>query len=137
MFWFRPKALRPLFDHDWKYEDFPKEPNETDGTILHAIERLYGFTAQDQGYYTVWVMSDHFARIEITNLHFMLREYNMAVYNTIGQHQYSFNLATYNLEDSLSFKKILKYKIKQHFPKRLWSLLKKFYHAIGGKKWVG
>ena len=34
MFWFRPAALKPLFDHDWQWEDFPPEPNDIDGTIL-------------------------------------------------------------------------------------------------------
>ena len=46
IFWFRPAALKPLFDHDWQWEDFPPEPNDIDGTILHAIERAYGYVAQ-------------------------------------------------------------------------------------------
>ena len=78
MFWFRPKALKILFDVDWKYEDFPAEPNASDGTLLHAIERLYPFVAQHEGYYSAWVMVDSFARIEVTNLYYMLRELNKA-----------------------------------------------------------
>ena len=70
MFWFRPKALHQLFDIDWKYEDFPPEPNKIDGSMLHFIERAYGYLPQANGYYTGFVYSDHFARIELTNLSF-------------------------------------------------------------------
>lgn len=136
MFWFRPDAIRPLIDYEWKYDDFPKEPNQNDGTILHGIERLYGFVTQAQGYYPAWCMHDKFAAIELTNYHFMLREYSMAVYGTVG-HQLGFNIANYNLMNALSTKKVIKYKIKQKIPSKLWNFLRKLYHLFGGKKWVG
>ena len=79
MFWFRPAALKPLFDHDWQWEDFPPEPNDIDGTILHAIERAYGYVAQASGYFCGWLFSDSFARIELTNLSFYTREFTTAV----------------------------------------------------------
>jgi rhamnosyltransferase len=72
MFWFRPKALQRLFEENWKYEDFPEEPIENDGTFLHAVERIYPFVAQAAGYYSAWVMSGKYARIEITNLNYFL-----------------------------------------------------------------
>ena len=68
MFWFRPQALHQLFDIDWKYEDFPPEPNKIDGSMLHFIERAYGYVPQANGFYTGYVYSDRFARIELTNL---------------------------------------------------------------------
>ena len=61
VFWFRPAALAPLFDHGWKHEDFPPEPLPQDGTISHAIERIYPFVAQAAGYYPAVVMSSSFA----------------------------------------------------------------------------
>ena len=79
MFWFRPAALAPLFDHDWEWEDFPPEPNNIDGTILHAIERAYGYVAQGAGYFCGWLFSDSFARIELTNLAYFTRELTVAV----------------------------------------------------------
>jgi glycosyltransferase involved in cell wall biosynthesis/2-polyprenyl-3-methyl-5-hydroxy-6-metoxy-1,4-benzoquinol methylase len=50
MFWARPHALKPLFDLGLDWDDYPKEPVPEDGTILHAIERLFVICAQSQGY---------------------------------------------------------------------------------------
>lgn len=50
MMWYRPKALKPLFDIELKSEDFPEEPIGIDGTIAHAIERMPGLVAKSQGY---------------------------------------------------------------------------------------
>lgn len=129
MFWFRPEALKVLLDNKWKYEDFPEEPNYYDGTILHAVERIYPFVAQHEGYYSAWVMHDKFANIELTNLHFMLREYSMAIYGAIG-HQMGFNMSRHNLIEQISFKNVIKIKIKQHISPRLWKVMKKSYLKI-------
>lgn len=67
-FWFRPKALNKLFNIEWNYKQFPCEPNNTDGTILHALERTFAYAAQDAGYYPAFIMNDLYARIEFTNL---------------------------------------------------------------------
>lgn len=75
-FWFRSKALKSLFGYEWRYEDFPQEPIADDGTILHAIERIYPYVAQQEGYYTAIIMADEYARIEFSNLRYYLRNYN-------------------------------------------------------------
>ncbi len=41
MFWARTDCLKPLFDIPFRYEMFPNEPIGVDGTIAHAIERLF------------------------------------------------------------------------------------------------
>lgn len=71
IFWVRTKALRPLFEKEWSYEDFPQEPVDIDATVLHAIERLYPFCAQAEGYYSGWLMSDSWARIQYDNWTFL------------------------------------------------------------------
>lgn len=76
MFWFRTQGMKKLFDCNWKYSDFPKEPNDYDGTLLHAIERCYGFVEQDAGYYCGWLFSDIGSSISITNLNYMLSNLN-------------------------------------------------------------
>jgi lipopolysaccharide biosynthesis protein len=45
MFWGRVDALRPLFDLKLDWDDYPQEPIHHDGTLLHAIERLFGVVA--------------------------------------------------------------------------------------------
>jgi len=85
MFWFRPKALKPLFDHDWQWEEFPPEPCDIDGTIMHAIERAHGYVAQGAGYYCGWLFSDSFARIELTNLSFYVRDLTSAIADRWGR----------------------------------------------------
>jgi lipopolysaccharide biosynthesis protein len=146
MFWFRPKALKLLFDQDWEYKDFPLEPNENNGTLLHAVERIYSFVVQQEGYYPAWVMVDTFARLEITNLYYMLSEVNKRAfqiyglnshYGLINTMQYSIDINSSDKQNDQIFRKLLKNKLKKKIPKRLWNFLRKIYHAVGGKKWVG
>lgn len=68
VFWFRPEALLPMFEKEWRYEDFPAEPMPNDGTISHAIERGYSYVAQGRGYFTTIVMSALYAEQEITRM---------------------------------------------------------------------
>ena len=75
-FWFRGKALKPLSDHHWRYDEFPPEPNNADGTILHAIERIYSFACVEAGYYPAFAMSDRYAALEYSNLRYYVREFN-------------------------------------------------------------
>ena len=90
VFWLRPKALKTLFDRKWTYDDFPKEPAGSDGTIMHALERIYGICVQHEGYYPAWVMSDFSAGMEVTNLNYMLRTLNEVIfYHEVGAGGYS------------------------------------------------
>ncbi len=88
MFWFRTNALKQLFDIQFAYDDFPKEPIKTDGTILHTIERIYPFVAQENGYYSAWVFTEKFASIQITNLQYMLTGVNNQLYSVIPPNTY-------------------------------------------------
>lgn len=60
-FWCRTVALHKLFDHNWQENDFPCEPVPIDGTINHAVERIFPFVAQDAGFKSTTVMSDVYA----------------------------------------------------------------------------
>lgn len=66
VFWAKVEAVYKLLKYDWKYEDFDEEPLAENGTLSHAIERVFPFFAQDAGYETGWVMTDEYAaqRIE-------------------------------------------------------------------------
>ena len=50
MFWARSAALRPLLDLRLSFDDFGQENGETDGTLAHAIERLYLFACGHAGF---------------------------------------------------------------------------------------
>jgi lipopolysaccharide biosynthesis protein len=50
MFWARPAALSGLLNLGLDWEDYPVEPVPTDGTVLHALERLFPFSAAQAGY---------------------------------------------------------------------------------------
>ena len=63
-FWAKTKALTPLFEKEWRYEDFPQEPMGNDGTISHAIERVFAYVAQSEGYETGIVMTDWYAGLQ-------------------------------------------------------------------------
>lgn len=74
MFWFRPRALRKLFAHPWRWSDFDGEPYPHDGSLGHALERLICYVAQDAGYLTQQIMSSHQAERSYAMLEFKLQK---------------------------------------------------------------
>ena len=140
MFWFRPNAMKPLYDADWKYEDFPPEPNKIDGTLLHAIERIYPFVAQDAGFYPAIGMTDKFAAIEYGNLRYYLRGYNQVVVNNgIGPfHDQMIGIVNQVFALRGSFKAVLKFRIKSFLkrilPKKMRKQLGKIWRKMKGIK---
>ena len=61
VFWCRTVALKTLFDYPWRYDDFLEEPLPISGTIFNAIELIYPYVAQHEGYMTGTMMSDEYA----------------------------------------------------------------------------
>jgi hypothetical protein len=53
MFWIRTSALRPLLDLGLETKDFVEEPMPIDGTLAHAIERLFFHACEHKG--LVWI----------------------------------------------------------------------------------
>lgn len=138
MFWFRPKAMRPLYAKDWEYEDFPPEPNKIDGTLLHAIERIYPFIVQEAGYYPSVGMTDKFAAIEYNNLRYYVRGYNQVLVNHGIGPFYDQMILKLNQIMVLrgSFKQVIKYRtkcyMKRYLPKKLYNfMMRKWKKAKG------
>ncbi|MBN2344405.1 MAG: hypothetical protein JXX29_22435 [Deltaproteobacteria bacterium] len=50
MFWFHPAALHQLFEGRIKLSDFPDEPIPNDGTMAHALERIFALLAKHNNY---------------------------------------------------------------------------------------
>ena len=148
MFWFRPEAMKVLLDYGWKYSDIPKEPINTDGTVLHAIERIYAFVVQDAGYYCAWGLNDQYARTEWNNLSFMLRNLNirdLRLYGNNNHYGLINNMDYYyeNLQQNNNLpvfatpnvRMLIKESIRKKIPKPIWNAIKKVYIFFGGKKW--
>jgi rhamnosyltransferase len=77
IYWYRTKALKALFEIDFSYDEFPEEPiQDSNGTLMRAIECLYPFIAQQTGFYTGWVLSDISSKMELTNLYKILGDFN-------------------------------------------------------------
>lgn len=53
MFWARTSVLSGLFDLQFQWEDYPNEPLPYDGSLLHALERVFGLIAPANGYSTL------------------------------------------------------------------------------------
>lgn len=66
--WFRTEALLPLLEYPFQEKDFPAEPLAADGTISHAIERIFPYVAQSQGYYSGWVMTEEYAALYVEQM---------------------------------------------------------------------
>lgn len=62
VFWARTQCLSKLLLKEWTYEDFPEEPMPVDGTISHAIERIWGYVVQDAGFKVGTVMTTAYAQ---------------------------------------------------------------------------
>jgi lipopolysaccharide biosynthesis protein len=55
MFWLRLAALRPLLDTHLEVADFEAEAGQLDGTLAHAVERVFSLAASADGFSTVSV----------------------------------------------------------------------------------
>jgi rhamnan synthesis protein F/glycosyl transferase family 2 len=53
MFWARAAALAPLLKLSLRLSDFEEESGQTDGTLSHAVERLFPIAARLAGYETM------------------------------------------------------------------------------------
>lgn len=84
VFWTRREAISKLFNINWKYKDFPEEPMPLDFTISHAIERIFGFVAQDAGYDVGTVMTEQYASWLLLFLQDYFRQMFLEVSNRMG-----------------------------------------------------
>ena len=71
MMWFRADALKKAIGEKLDYKFFDV-PYKSDGTIMHAIERIYGYVAQDSGYYYADITNTDEARSDISNYQYMI-----------------------------------------------------------------
>lgn len=72
MFWFRPDALKKLFEYRWTWADFD-EKHYGDGDLPHVLERLVTYCAQDAGYLSRCIMTPRQASKNYVKLEYKLQ----------------------------------------------------------------
>lgn len=60
-FWIRSECLKKLYGLQWKYSDFVDEPMPDDGTISHAVERIFPYLAEDIGLKSGIIMTEEYS----------------------------------------------------------------------------
>lgn len=50
MFWAKTEAIKPVLQLNLNESDFPEEKGQIDGTIMHAIERVWCIVLEEKGY---------------------------------------------------------------------------------------
>lgn len=129
MMWFRASALKKAIGKHLGH-DFFDIKYEKDGTMMHAIERIYGFAAQDSGYYYADVINSDDARSDLINYQYMLYGLcNEMMKN--GHYPYNYEVAKYVVSQYngqiLSFRAMCKLKLKRITPAPIWYVGKKVY----------
>lgn len=104
-FWAKTEALRPLFERKLKYDDFPEEAGQTDGTIAHALERVLPFVVKKQGYQIA--IHDY----ELKNIYFerslkIYQEYFSLTADAVQYHLSQFELVSFDIFDTLITRKV-------------------------------
>ena len=97
---------------------------------MHAIERAHGYVAQGAGYFCGWLFSDSFARIELTNLSFYVRDLTSA----ISEH-WDMGLETQVVErirDTRTTRQRIKRRLGQWVPPVLKEPMRTAYHKARG-----
>ena len=92
VFWVKTRALQPLKKLDLKNEDFPDEPFPNDGTIAHAIERIFPYIAQSEGYLTGTIYNTKYAAVELDNFRVLLKH----SISYLTKHSCTDEISTYN-----------------------------------------
>jgi len=90
MFWFRPTAIRKLFERRWTWSEFNAEPHHVDGGLAHALERIICYVAQDAGYITYQVMNTASAAQNYSSVEYKLQK--VQSYLDAGEFRYYHDL---------------------------------------------
>jgi len=141
VFWFRTVAIQSLFSYPWKYEDFQEEPCGTDGELMHAIERVYPFVAQNSGFYTSIILEQRYAETYLNFMSYEVRRYRDVCMVAVGRgHSMTSKQQRDRLRSQISslsarqgrpvslqraHKPLIKRMVKAILPSSIWNLLRR------------
>lgn len=99
-FWVKKEAIRPIFDLKLKYEDFPEESGQTDGTLAHALERVLAFAIKKQGY-TLAIHDYENSIVSIGKSYKLFQDYFSLTSDAVQYHLSKYELVSFDIFDTL------------------------------------
>ncbi len=99
-FWAKMEAVKPIFDMKLKYEDFPEEAGQTDGTIAHALERVISFVTRGQEYIEA-IHDINSEYICLGKSYKVYQSYFNLDYEAVRYHLSQFDLVSFDIFDTL------------------------------------
>ena len=99
-FWAKMDAVKPIFDRKLKYEDFPEEAGQTDGTIAHALERAISFVTRSRGYIEA-IHDINSQYISLGKSYRVYQDYFNLDYEAVQYHLSQFDLVSFDIFDTL------------------------------------
>ena len=133
-FWCRTESLKKLTDKNWTVEDFDPEPMPPDGTISHALERIFPFAAQAAGFYTGQVINSEFAKDELENFLSLVKEQKIVPVDAEGLNLSDLKNPAAQLIfeqfQNLTSLQILKFFLQSRIPPSLWIFFKPFKNLL-------
>lgn len=99
-FWAKTDAVMPIFERKLRYEDFPEEAGQTDGTIAHALERAVSFVVRSRGY-TEAINDIKSGYISLGRSYKVYQEYFSLDYEAVQYHLSLFELVSFDIFDTL------------------------------------
>ena len=120
MFWARLSALQPIFSLNLTADDFEEEQGQTDGTLAHAIERLFFFACERAGFAWIKIGEPELyastPRIERVDSPALLQDWF---------HQTRFKLLAPGEERAV-----------RGFPRKWWGLVRRSCRAFNAARWA-
>lgn len=141
VFWIKKEAARTILSHHWIYEEMPAEPLGPDGTLLHGIERIWAYAAQNDGFYPLVASPSTVGEVYYGNAFLRYRNPSACLFDHYGTHNYYEMMEILSSSkghenfDSISVVKLVKYSVlakilsgkrKNHYCKKLRGYMKKF-----------
>jgi rhamnosyltransferase len=115
MFIARTRALRPLSNEAWSFDEYPAEGEYSDGTLSHAQERLVSYAAAETGHHTRTIATAEYAAISHTYLEYKLDRMSRGIPGSALDQTHLINTVVGLIDGGpLS---VMKYLVIRYFPK--------------------
>lgn len=107
MFWARVSALKPLFDLNLTLDDFPEEKGQIEGTLHHAIERMFGLVALHKGMRTGILPASGVLALTAEGERNRLQHFDTPIVNKIDYFSIDAKLVSFDIFDTLVIRTFL------------------------------